>query len=492
MAAKKKFRLIDVVLSVICVVFVAEAIAPAAAIGNSQFFWWIFLIIFFLVPYGMVVSELGTTYSQDQGGLYDWIRRAFGDRWGARIAWWYWINFALWIASLAVLFPETIGNLTGSALGVIPALVIELAFIWIVVFISFSRASDSIWIMNIAAVLKVGIALTIGGLGLYHALTNGFASDMSPATFVPSFDARSLTYIAIILFNFMGFEVVATYASDMDNPKVQIPKAIVVGGIAIAAIYMISSFGISSAIPASELSLDSGIFDALAIMTGDGSMIVMIVMIVFLITLFGNMVSWSFGVNFVAVCAAKDQNMPRAFSSVTKKSLMPKGVSIGNGVIASILVALVPLAEQFGIDEFFWTLFSVSIVFLLVSYVPMFPAFLKLRSADPNAERVFRVPGGPAVLKVVTWLPVIFLVIAIVITVVPLNNSAEELSKLPMLLIVATFVVVGEIIRVLSARTRAVAYNGMAKDGEPAIREGLDLIAGDEGVAADAGAASAQ
>jgi len=38
---KKKFSLFSAILSVICVVFVAEAAAPVAAIGNSQFFWWI-------------------------------------------------------------------------------------------------------------------------------------------------------------------------------------------------------------------------------------------------------------------------------------------------------------------------------------------------------------------------------------------------------------------------------------------------------------------
>lgn len=50
MASKRKFRLVEVILSVICVVFVAEAAAPAAAIGNSQFFWWIFLMVAFLLP----------------------------------------------------------------------------------------------------------------------------------------------------------------------------------------------------------------------------------------------------------------------------------------------------------------------------------------------------------------------------------------------------------------------------------------------------------
>ncbi|WP_233947114.1 amino acid permease, partial [Eggerthella lenta] len=99
MAKKKKFRMIDAILTVICVVFVAEAAAPAAAIGNSQFSWWIFLIIAFLMPYGLIVCELGTTYADDEGGIADWVRRAFGDKWGSRVSWYYWINFPLWMAS---------------------------------------------------------------------------------------------------------------------------------------------------------------------------------------------------------------------------------------------------------------------------------------------------------------------------------------------------------------------------------------------------------
>ena len=91
MSGKKKFSFVSVILSVICVVFVCEAAAPAAAIGNQQFFWWIFLIITFLLPYGMVAAALGTAYDSE-GGIYDWVRDALGDKWGARISWYYWIK----------------------------------------------------------------------------------------------------------------------------------------------------------------------------------------------------------------------------------------------------------------------------------------------------------------------------------------------------------------------------------------------------------------
>ena len=82
---KKKFKLSSAILSVICVIFVAEAAAPVAAIGNSQYFWWIFMIIAFLLPYGLISAELGTSYPSE-GGLYDWITKAFGRKWGSRAA----------------------------------------------------------------------------------------------------------------------------------------------------------------------------------------------------------------------------------------------------------------------------------------------------------------------------------------------------------------------------------------------------------------------
>ena len=163
MSGKKKFSFVSVILSVICVVFVCEAAAPAAAIGNQQFFWWIFLIITFLLPYGMVAAELGTAYDSE-GGIYDWVRDALGDKWGARISWYYWINFPLWIASLATLFPPILGMVFGADIesNIWLTLGIEIAFVWIVVFMSFSKVSDSEWILNGGAVLKVLVAVSVG------------------------------------------------------------------------------------------------------------------------------------------------------------------------------------------------------------------------------------------------------------------------------------------------------------------------------------------
>lgn len=416
----KKFNLGSVILSVICVVFVAEAAAPVAAIGNSQFFWWLFMIIAFLLPYGLISSELGTTY-QGEGGLYDWIHQAFpGTRWGARASWWYWLNFPLWMASLAVMCPELITIATGIEIGIIPSALIQLAFVWIVTLIAFYPVCDNIVILNVSAVIKVVLALLVGGMGLYFGLKNGFANDMSLGSFLPSFNLDSLSYISVIIFNMLGFEVICTFSEDMQNPKKQIPQAIVIGGLAIAAIYLIGGSGIGAAIPTSEISVDSGLLDAVMLISGtETGIFISLVALLFLVTLFGNMISWSMGVNSTAAYAADNGDMPKFFTRRWSKNDMPIGSALMNGIVASGVILLGVIVNTVAPDsQLFWSFFALNLVLLLLSYVPVFPAFLKLRETDPDTERPIKVPGGPVMLKLMAYVPIVLIAISIFFTAV--------------------------------------------------------------------------
>ena len=446
---KKKFKLRDVILSVICVVFVAEAAAPVASIGNSQYFWWIFMIIAFLLPYGLISSELGTTYEGD-GGLYDWINKAYPTRkWGARASWWYWINFPLWMASLAVMCPELITIATGWEMGVVPMLLIELAFVWIVTIIAFFPVCDNIIILNVSAVIKVVLAVLVGALGIYYVVNNGFVNDMSAGTFLPSFDLGSLSYISVIIFNCLGFEVVCTFSGDMQNPRKQIPQAIIIGGIVIAAIYLFGGFGIGAAIPTSEISTDSGLIDAVSLMTGKTSgLFIGAVALLFLITLFGNMISWSMGVNSVAAYAADNGDMPAVFKKRWAKNDMPIGSALMNGIVASVVCILgVIMQVAFPDSSLFWTFFALNLVMFLMSYLPIFPAFLKLRRTDPNTERPFRVPGGGLMLKLIAFIPMLLIVVSLIFTAIPLSYDAETLAAtLPITIGSVVCILLGEIL----------------------------------------------
>ena len=453
---KNQFRLADVILSVICVVFVAEAAAPVASIGNSQYFWWIFMILAFLLPYGLIAAELGTAYAGD-GGLYDWIHAAYPNgKWAARASWYYWINFPLWMASLAVMCPELLRDITGRQMGTIASLAVQLLFIWIVTLIACYPVCDSIVILNVSAVIKILLALLVGGLGVWYISRYGFVNDMSARTFLPSFDLTSLSYISVIIFNFLGFEVVCTFAGSMSEPKKQIPQSIVTGGIVIAAIYLFSAFGIGAAVDVREISVDSGLIDAVSLILGtDGGVLVAVVALLFLVTLFGNMISWSMGVNSTAALAADHNDMPRIFAKRWAKNNMPVGSAVASGVVASGVCILGVLIETVTPDSsLFWSFFALNLVMLLLSYLPVFPAFLKLRRVDAKTPRPFRVPGSDAALRCIAYVPMVLIIISIIFTAVPLSFDAETLkSFLPITIGTILSAAIGEVLIALRGKT---------------------------------------
>lgn len=453
---KNQFRLADVILSVICVVFVAEAAAPVASIGNSQYFWWGFMILAFLLPYGLIAAELGTAYAGD-GGLYDWIHAAYPQgKWAARASWYYWINFPLWMASLAVMCPELLRDITGRQMGTIASLTVQLLFIWIVTLIACYPVCDSIVILNVSAVIKILLALLVGGLGVWYISRYGFVNDMSARTFLPSFDLTSLSYISVIIFNFLGFEVVCTFAGSMSEPKKQIPQSIVTGGIVIAAIYLFSAFGIGAAVDVREISVDSGLIDAVSLILGaDGGVLVGVVALLFLVTLFGNMISWSMGVNSTAALAADHNDMPRIFAKRWAKNNMPVGSAVASGVVASGVCILGVLIETVTPDSsLFWSFFALNLVMLLLSYLPVFPAFLKLRRVDAKTPRPFRVPGSDAALRCIAYVPMALIIISIIFTAVPLSFDEETLkSFLPITIGTILSAAIGEVLIALRGKT---------------------------------------
>lgn len=454
--AKRGLKLRDVVLSIICVVFTIEACAPAASIGNSSVFWWLFLLIAFLMPYGLVVAELGTTYAEG-AGVYEWVRDGMGSRWAAREAWYYWINYTTWLASITLLFPTTINGILGFEMPLWLQIAIELAFIWFVVYTSAQEVTDTSWIMNAGAVLNIVIAVGIVWMAIDYGLTHGFANPITPQSMLPDFsDPNAVSYLSVIIYNYLGCEVIATFVDSMDNPKTDMPKAIITGGLVIVAIYLAMSLGISAAVPSNLINLDSGIADAVAIMAGEGSLPYVLVSIGFLLSLFANMVSWSSGVSSVTNQAGKELNLPAVFGIESRERHLHVGSCVMNGVMASVLVLLEPVFDALGIDAF-WIVFSLDVTFTLAAYLLMFPAFLRLRKKDPNRARPFRCPGGKVVTQLFCWVPVVLLAVAIAVAVIPLNGSADEMSKIPLLIATAVVIAIGEFVPALSRLGRGKA-----------------------------------
>lgn len=477
---KPKFRLLSAVLVTVCIILVGDAVAPIAAIGNSQYVWWALILLAFFIPYGLIAAELGTQYPSE-GGMYHWVEKALGEKWAGRVAWYYWVSFPLWIASLADLVTTYLMQMLGIEMSWTTILAIQVFYIVLVSVLGVLRISQSDWIANLGAIVKIIFMAGLGILGIYVLITQGTANPINSITdLIPmigengNFDFTGLGFVSLIIFSMLGFEVVSTYASDMENPKKEIPKAIILGGILIAVFYLLPSFGIGVAVPLEELQTNSGLLDsyrALLSTIGFSAAAIKSILVVvggmFIYTLIANIASWNFGVNSVIACAADDGIFPKSWSKRSKTGV-PYVVSIWTGIVAlvvaisGILVAKFAPSNVYDFTNLFWTFFSLALVMMLLCYLPMFVSFWKLHKQGPQTKNGFWISGGKFKIFLYSFAPFILLLIALFFTIFPEFNMAALGNNWPLIAGSCLMIVIGEFM-VYGTR---VTYGKVAKVGK--------------------------
>lgn len=466
---KPKFRLFSAVLATVCIILVGDAVAPTASIGNSQYVWWAIMLIGFFVPYGLISAELGTQYPSE-GGMYTWVKKAFGEKWAGRVAWYYWVNYPLWVASLADLVTTYLLQMLGFDMTWPVILAIQIGYILLVSVLGVLRISQSAWLSNLGAFCKFVFMAGIGALGIYVLVSQGSANPVNSWTdFLPmvgadgKFDFTGLGFVALIIFNMLGFEVVSTFSDDMQNPKKEIPKAVIVGGILIAVFYLLASFGIGVAIPLEEISTDSGLLDSYNILlttAGFSAAAIKAITIVvggmFIYTLVANISSWNFGVNSVIACAAEDGTFPKSWAKRNKNGV-PYVVSIWTGIVGAIIAIAGIVVAQFvpELSNLFWTFFSLSLVTLLLSYLPMFMAFLKLHKQGPAVKKGYWINGGRIKITLFGLVPFLLILVALFFTLFPEFNLEMFEYNWPLIVGAAIAIIIGEIMVYNMSRKQA-------------------------------------
>jgi amino acid transporter len=170
----------------------------------------------------------------------------------------------------------------------------------------------------------------------------------------------------------------------------------ILAGIVITALYVFGTFGILAAIPAADVDAADGFFYALqelcSVFGAAARPIFVVVTVIAALTLVRHMVSWSMGANEVLAASELDKRS-KLLGHRSKKYDTPDGLFIIMGLISSALLIL-NFALSGDANDVFWTILAFSFVIFLLPYMFMFPAAVKLRKADPDTERTYKVPGG--------------------------------------------------------------------------------------------------
>jgi amino acid transporter len=447
-------------LFTVCAILVMDTLAPSAAIGPSAISWYVITLLFFFIPYGLITAELGTTYP-DQGGLYVWVKRAFGEKWAARTTWYYWINVALWMPSVYILFAGVVSQLFAPDMSLLGKIIIGIVMTWVTVGIGIVSLDTGKWVPNIGAFLKALLLMVIGVGAIIYASKNGIANDLSFQNLLPTWSA-SAAFIPVIIYNFLGFELMSSAGEEMQNPGKDIPRAIIISGLLISVFYLFGTVGMLMALPQEQLGLISGIIDTLKIIlgeTGAGGVAVTVLGIGVLYALVANMVTWTMGANRAAAEAADENELPAVFGKLHPVNKTPVSAFIITGVVSTVVLVLYGLIAG-SAEDLFWSLFAFSSIVFLMPYLGLFPAFLKLRRIDADVVRPYRFPGGKGLATIAVVLCELFILLGIVLFIWVPGQPFDTAYALPILIGIAVTVLIGEVMLVAAHKEKGTIVSG--------------------------------
>lgn len=397
----------------------------SAEYGFSLLFFYAVAAIMFFIPSALISAELGTGWP-NAGGIYVWVREAFGKKISLIVIWLNWLYNLAWYPTIMALIAGTSAYFFSPDLADNRFYLISiiLGLFWLATGLNCLGMHVSSMISTIAALLgtilpMVGIII----LGIiWYKGGHPLATPMSWDHFFPNREgAENIAFLSNVLFGLLGLEMVATHAQEMKNPKKDYPKALFVSVIIILSTIVLSSLAIAMVVPKAELSLVTGTLQAFSTFFTAFNMPFMTPIVAALIILggLGGVSAWIIGPTKGIMVASEDGSLPRF---LTKKN--QQGVPVNVLLLQAIIVTVLMLVFVFmpTINSSFWVLSAITAELALVVYIMLFATGLVLHYKKPHIKRTFKIPGGNFGIWITCILGSTISLFAIIVGFIPPKN----------------------------------------------------------------------
>ena len=401
----------DTAFLMLAAIIVLDTLGAVSSYGAQAFTWLIVMVVFFLVPYGLITAELGTAFAEE-GGPYVWVKLAFGRAAAAVVATMYWVDNPIWLAGTLSITAMAAFSTFFVNLSLAWEYVFGLVFIWagiasVVMALKFGK-----WVATIGAAIRIFLIAFFTVTVLIYAGEHGLHG-FGAGGFKPTW----LIFLAaapILIFNLEGFELPSAASEEMVNPRRDVPFAILRSGIGTLLFYGIPVLAILLVLPPSRLSNVGGFLDALqqvfvvygghltssgVVLTGAGTVLADIAAIGVIIGLLSSAVTWLIGSDRAQAVAGYDGAAPRAFGYFSKRLGTPIVVNLVSGLVSTIVLILTLQLTSGNTAKYFSATLGVVISMVTMVYLLIFPSVIKLRYSHPDVPRPYRIPFG----KVGLW-----------------------------------------------------------------------------------------
>ena len=420
--AKKTLGVFSLAMINVAAVLSIRNFPSMAIYGWTCISWYIIGTIMFLIPISLAGAELATGWPEG-GGVYAWVKQAFGDKAGFVAIFCEWSGNLVWFPTVLSFIASTL------AFALTPDLASNHLYMFSVMMLAFwgttlvgyfgeeatTRFSNAGVILGsiIPAVIVIFFAVFWTASGRAIVLPS-----FSYSAVVPEINLSTLPFFSTVILLFAGMEMAGFHALETKNPQKDYPRAMLFSAIVIFFLTVLGTLAIAFVIPKNELDLASGVmqaiqyfFDAvnLSWLTGPMAVLMTIGGVVLL-------AAWLIGPAKGLGVVAEEGKMPPIFNR-TNKYGAPVSVLLIQAAIGSVISLLYIFLPS--VNQAYWILSAMAVELVCIVYVLVFLAVIKLRYSSPDTPRTFKIPGGLPGVWLVGGLGAIGIIFTFVVGVLP-------------------------------------------------------------------------
>jgi amino acid transporter len=453
----------DLVLFNLVAVVGLRWLATAAKAGPSAIALWLLAGLLFFVPQGLVVTELASRFPQE-GGIYQWTKRALGEKHGYVCGWCYWINNVLYYPNLLISTAVIATFVVGKGESAIASdwtyvLTATLVCLWLAVLMNIVGVGTGKWLQNaggIGTYIPGVVLIVLGGVAVFtgHASANAITRE----NVMPDLGHLSgLNLWASIAFAFAGLELSSAMGGEVRDPRRTLPRAILIAAPLIALVYILGTGALLWLVPTKDINIVSGFLQATTIGARAISpalwWLAPLCAFAYTIGNIGGVGAWLTGPARVAFAIGLDKYFPPAFGRVHPRWKTPYVAILVQATLATVFLLISLLGKGTTVEKAYLIILDTQLLIYFIPYVYLFISFL-IHRRTPAAPDTVQVPGGQASATVVGLSGLFVTLFAMGVAVVPPAEEAEPMVfELKVVGGALAFVLLGGIVYWRASRT---------------------------------------
>jgi basic amino acid/polyamine antiporter, APA family len=241
------------------------------------------------------------------------------------------------------------------------AAALAIVLVWVVVAINVAGVAAAGRVQVVTTALKILPLALVGIGGLVYFTPEAFV--VPPADVTP-IGGQLIAVVTLTLWAFLGLECATIPADSVKDPERTIPRATIVGTVLAAVVYVVSTIGVMSLVPAEALAASTAPFAEGArrlLGTGAGQ----IVALGAAISCFGALNGWTLVSGQLPRAVAADGLFPSAFGHLSSRGTPARAMVIAGALASGLIV----MNYSRGLVELFTFIILLATLSTLIPYV---------------------------------------------------------------------------------------------------------------------------